>query len=104
MKAELFINILDKTLLPFIDGVYPDGHKLMQDTAESPDLNPIEKLWHEMKEYIRREIKPKTKGELIEGIRQFWGTVDQAKCNKYIGHLRKAIPKVIELEGAATGY
>lgn len=128
MKAELFIDILDKTLLSFIDEVYPDGHKLMQDNdpkhtsvmakqwlvdksvnwwktpAESPDLNPIENLWHEMKEFIRREVKPKTKAELIEGIRDFWGTVDQAKCDKYIGHLRKVIPKVIELEGAATGY
>ena len=92
MKAELFINILDQTLLLFIDGVHPDGHKLMQDNdpkytycmatqwlvdkcviwwktpAESPDLNLIENLWHEMKEYIQKEIKPKTKGELIEGI------------------------------------
>lgn len=72
--------------------------------AESSDFNPIENLWHELKEYIRREIKPKTKEELIDGIEQFWETVDQAKCRKYIGHLRKVIPKVIELEGAATGY
>ena len=31
---------------------------------ESPDLNPIENLWHELKEFIRREVKPKTKNEL----------------------------------------
>ena len=35
--------------------------------AESPDLNPIENLWHELKEYIRRDIKPKTKDQLVEG-------------------------------------
>lgn len=111
-----------------IDAVYPDGDKFMQDNdpkhssrmmkqwledkpvnwwktpAESPDFNPIENLWHELKEYIRQEIKPKTKEDLIDGIEQFWETVDQAKCRKYIGHLRKVIPKVIELEGAATGY
>ena len=72
--------------------------------AESPDLNPIENLWHELKEYIRREVKPKTKDELNQGIVRYWGTVDTAKCSKYIGHLRRVIPKVIELEGAATGY
>ena len=77
--------ILEGTLLPFVKDVYPDGHKLMQDNdpkhtslyakewideyevnwwktpAESPDLNPIKNLWHELKEYIQREVKrPKT--------------------------------------------
>ncbi len=28
---------------------------------ESPDCNPIENLWHELKEFIRRETKPKIK-------------------------------------------
>ena len=72
--------------------------------AESPDLNPIENLWHELKEFIQREVKPKTKEELIQAIAKFWGTVDKNKCLKYIGHLKKVIPKVIEMEGAATGY
>ena len=128
MKKEMFVSILEGTLVPFIEAVYPDGHKFMMDNdpkhtsgyaaewmsenavnwwktpAESPDLNPIENIWHELKECIRREVKPKVKEELIQGILRFWGTVDRAKCLKYIGHLRKVIPKVIELEGAATGY
>ena len=76
MNADLFTDILYKTLLPFIEGVYPEGHKFMQDNdpnhssnktkrwledksvnwgktpAESLDLNPIENLWHELEEYI----------------------------------------------------
>ena len=31
MKKELFVSILEGTLLPFVKDVYPDGHKLMQD-------------------------------------------------------------------------
>ena len=128
MKADMYTDILDATLLPFIQEMYPDGHKFMQDNdpkhtsrhakqwiedngvnwwrtpAESPDMNPIENMWHELKEYIRREVKPRTKSELVQGISDFWVTVDVNKCRKYIGHLRKVLPKVIELDGAATGY
>ena len=75
----------DSALLLFICMVYPDVHRLMQDNdpkytskkvqsfleeegvnwwktlAESPDCNPIENLWHELKEFIRWEIKPSSK-------------------------------------------
>ena len=65
---------------------------------------PIENLWHELKEFLRREIKPRTKEALVDGIETFWRTVDKAKCARYIRHLRKVIPRVIELNGDATGY
>ena len=71
---------------------------------ESSDLNPIENLWHKLKEFICREAKPKTKMELVRGIVDFWRTVNVEKCKKYIGHLQKVIPKVIEMDGAATRY
>ena len=71
---------------------------------ESPNCNPIENLWHKLKEYQRREVKPDNKQELMDGIQEFWATVDIVKCTKYIRHLRKVIPCVIALDGAATGY
>ena len=128
MDRFLYVDILKKTLLPFVEHQFSDGHRFMADNypkhnsivareflaengiywwrtpAESPDLNPIENFWHELKEFIRREAKPKKKDELVDGIKYFWETVDLAKCRKYIRHIHKVIPKVIELEGAATGY
>ena len=71
---------------------------------QSPDANPIENLWHELKEFIRREVKPRNKQELIAGIARFWETVNIAKCKKYISHLRKVVLKIIECNGQATGY
>ena len=84
MNAEGYEQILRQALLPFIHTIYPQGHCLMQDNdvqedtrffeeegnwwrapAESPDCNPIECLWHELKEFIRREIKPSCQGDLI---------------------------------------
>jgi transposase len=76
----------------------------VETSPESPDFNPIENLWHELKEYIRREVKPKTKAELIEGFKAFWATVTVEKCTKYIGHLHKVITRAVELNGDATGY
>lgn len=131
MAAPLFIEILERTLLPFIQQVFPPpniSHRFMQDNdpkhtsraaqafysraginwwrtpAESPDCNPIENLWHELKEYIRREVKPMNKQELVNGINSFWATLDVHKCCRYINHLQKVLPKVIEVNGDATGY
>ena len=71
---------------------------------EGPDSNPIENLWHELKEFLRREVKPHTRPELVEGIKSFWRQIDVQKCQKYIHHLRKVLPKMIEENGGPTGF
>ena len=127
MDRFLYVDILKQALLPSLV-IFPDSHRFMQDNdpkhvsnyakdfmeaeginwwktpPESPDLNPIENLWHELKEFIRREVKPNTKDELVRGIQSFWATVTVEKCNKYINHLKKVILRVIEMNGQATGY
>ena len=80
-----------------------EGINWWRTPPESPDMNPID-LWHEMKEHLRREVKPHTKQELVQGIHQFWETVDIEKCTRYIRHLRKVYPRVIEEQGGPTGY
>ena len=128
MDASLYTEILQKTLLPFISEVYPTNHRFMADSdpkhssneakmflsannvnwwrtpAKSPDCNPMESLWHELKQYNLRVIKPKNKDGLIEGIKRFWRTVTVDKCVKYVDHLKKVLPKVVEFNSAATGY
>lgn len=72
--------------------------------VESPDLNPIENLWHELKEYLRKHVKPRREADLVQGIIQFWQTVTVEKCKKYINHVKTVIPEVIRVNGEATGY
>lgn len=130
MCAPLYCEILQKTLLPFIAKEFPPPaiHRFMQDNdpkhtsraaqdflsrsnvnwwrtpPESPDMNPIENLWHEMKEYVRGIVRPRSKEELIGGIQAFWDTVDVHKCIRYIDHLKKVLPRAIEVNGEPTGY
>ena len=51
-------------------------------------------------------MKPRNKQELVHGIKKFWAKkVTPEKCAKYIDHvLHKAIPAVVEAQGAATKY
>ena len=44
MDAPAYVEILQKTLLPFVHEVFPDRHRFMQ-----------ENLWHELKEYLKIE-------------------------------------------------
>ena len=61
------------------DFMEEEGINWCKTPTESPDLNPIENLWHELKEYIRREVKPNTKDDLIKSIEKFWGIQSQLK-------------------------
>lgn len=129
MEADLYCGILESTLIPFLCNTLPD-HRFMQDNdpkhtsriakaffeenginwwstpPESPDLNPIENLWHELKFFLETQVKPTTKQELIDGIQKFWTKkVTPEKCNKYIDHvLQEAIPAVIAAKGGATKH
>ena len=105
MNAAIYCEILQRTLIPFIQDNFPAPltHRFMQDNdpkhtsrlackffedhqinwwhtpPESSDSNPIENLWHELKEFIRREVKPRNKEQLADGICRFWATVTPTK-------------------------
>ena len=76
----------------------------MEEQAESPDLNPIEKVWASMKTYLRDKHKPKNMAQLKAGIKLYWKKLTPEVCTRYIDHLRKVIPDVIKEEGAPSGH
>ena len=56
--------------------------------------------------FLETKVKPRNKQELVDGIKKFWAKkVTPEKCAKYIDHvLHKAIPAVVEAQGAATKF
>jgi transposase len=80
-----------------------NGVKAIWWPSESPDLNPIECLWHQLKDYLRSQVKPVTKAELIGGIEAFWkNKVTVELCRRYCAHIYKVAPMVIESNGGPT--
>ena len=98
-------EIIKNTLVPFINEVFPDGHRFMQDN--DPKNNSIKarevvQEWHELKEKLRNDMKLHTKQEL--GICDILSKNYPEKCRRYIGHLKIVLPKVVERDGRASGY
>ena len=121
-------HILGTAFVPFVNHVYPDGHRLYQDNdpkhtsrstqaymeqhninwwkspPESPDINPIENLWHDMKDFLNTKVRPRNKSEFEEGLHTYWATVTPDKCRRYIRHIHKVMPAVIKNKGGPTKY
>ena len=131
MDASFYVGkILKEQLLPFLVRKFPENdYRFQQDNnpkhtsklakefmtanninwwctpASSPDMNPIEMVWHELKYHLRKRVKPRNKDELVKGIKQFWSSaVTIESCTRYINHMHKVIPRVIEVNGHASGF
>ena len=71
----------------------------------SPDLNPIEKVWRQMKNDITKlEATPTSIKEIIKVLQEFWNDVDLKEWRYLIERLIYKIKDVIECKGIATIY
>ena len=71
---------------------------------ESPDLNMVENVWAALKRYISKE-NPRTQDGLTATVFRFWKVhLTKEQCNRYIDHIHRVIPVVIEKKGAHSGF
>ena len=72
--------------------------------AKSPDFNPIELVWNDLKFYLRNNIRPNNLQELVAAMNRFWETkVTIEYCNSKINHIETVLKRAVVLRGRATG-
>ena len=73
--------------------------------AQSPDLNPIEHLWHYLKVKIGSyENRPTSIHSLWQYVDEKWNKISVEVCQKLIETMPKRIQAVIEAKGGHTKY
>jgi transposase len=71
--------------------------------SQSPDLNPIEYLWRDLKIAVqRRSSSNLTEHERI--CREEWGKLSKYRCAKLVALYPRRLKAVITAKGASTKY
>ena len=71
--------------------------------SQSPDLNPIENLWSELKIRLSKEVF-KNKDDLWVKTQKIWYDIPLEKCRKLISSMPRRVEKVLQNIGGYTRY
>jgi hypothetical protein len=73
--------------------------------SQSPDLNPIENLWHHLKlKLAKYEARAKSVHELWQRCDQEWNSFTREQCRKHIDSMPARVAAVIRAKGGQTCY
>ncbi len=128
VNAAIYQEILEHFMLPSADKLYGDADFIFQQdlapahtakgtkswfndhgvtvldwTANSPDLNPIENLWGIVKRKMR-DTRPNNADDLKAAIKATWASIPPQQCHKLITSMPRQIEAVIKAKGAPTKY
>ena len=79
--------------------------KLLNWPAQSPDLNPIEHIWHHLKKRLSGyEKAPTGVHQLWDRVVVEWGKISVEECQKWIESMPRRIQAVIKAKGGHTKY
>ena len=77
--------------------------KVLEWPSQSPDLNPIENLWAELKKRVRAR-RPKNLTQLHQLCQEEWAKIHPTYCGKLVEGYPKRLTKVKQFKGNATKY
>ena len=128
MNSEIYMEILSDFLLPFMaahfnitegvlhqdndpkhtsrlckDFLVNSGISWIKAPANSPDLNPIEMFWNQLKDFVRNKLCQSPE-QIENAVLEFSETITPQICTNYISHLYKVIPIIIDRQGGWSGH
>ena len=71
--------------------------------SQSPDLNPIENLWAELKKHVRAR-RPTNLTQLHQLCQEEWAKLHPTYCGKLVEGYPKCLSQVKQFKGNATKY
>ena len=73
--------------------------------SKSPDMNPIENLWAQMENAIRRrQHKPTNRAQLWQAVREEWANIDQFAIRRLVLSMRRRCGALVGAAGGHTKY
>ena len=75
--------------------------KVLEWPSQSPDLNPIEDLWAEMKKLVRAR-RPTNLTQLHQLCQEEWARIHPTYCGKLVEDNPKRLTQVKQFKGNAT--
>jgi hypothetical protein len=77
--------------------------RVLEWPSQSPDLYPIEMLWHDLKRAVQSR-QPRNIDELKQICTEEWFKIPPQHCSSLISSYRKYLAEVVAAKGGSTSY
>ena len=82
-----------------------EGIQRMVWPANSPDLNPLEHLWDQLKRAVSARINANTNlADLAQMLEEEWNAIPQQRATRLVNTMRRRCQEVIDKRGGYTHY